>query len=36
MVLVFDDELIDSVPHEEHDQLMDGVITPNELLLIKK
>ena len=36
MVLVFDDELMPSVPHEEHDQLMDGVITPNELLLIKK
>lgn len=35
MVLVFDDELDSSVPHEKHDELMDGVVTPNELLLIK-
>lgn len=36
IVLVFDDELVDSVPHEEHDQIMDGVITPDELYLIEK
>ena len=36
LVLVFDDELVDSVPHEEHDEKMDGVITPSNLLLIKK
>lgn len=36
MVLVFDDELDTSVPHEEHDEIMDGVITPSELLLINK
>jgi 5-formyltetrahydrofolate cyclo-ligase len=35
LVLVFDDELVDSVPHEPHDEKMDGVITPTELLLIK-
>ena len=36
IVLVFDDELVDSVPHEEHDQTMDGVITSEELYLVKK
>jgi 5-formyltetrahydrofolate cyclo-ligase len=35
LVLVFSDELVDSVPHESHDELMDAVITPNELHLIK-
>lgn len=34
-VLVFDDELDQSVPHEDHDEKMDGVITPSQLLLIK-
>ena len=36
MVLVFDDELDETVPAEAHDERMDGVITPDELLLIKK
>lgn len=35
LVLVFDDELENSVPHESHDQKMDGIITPTKLLLIK-
>jgi 5-formyltetrahydrofolate cyclo-ligase len=35
LVLVFDDELDNSVPHESHDQKMDGIITPTKLLLIK-
>lgn len=35
LVLVFEDELVDSVPHEAHDEKMEYVITPNELLLIK-
>lgn len=34
VVLVFDDELDESVPHEVHDELMDGVITPSRLHLI--
>ena len=34
LVLVFDDELDSSVPHETHDELMDGVVTPSELYLI--
>lgn len=33
VVLVFDDELVDSVPHEEHDEKMDGVVTPNKFKL---
>lgn len=36
LVLVFADELIDSVPHEPHDQTMDGVITPTELYLLNR
>ncbi len=36
LVLVFDDELDVSVPHEAHDQMMDGVVTPNELILVNK
>lgn len=36
LVLVFADELVDSVPHESHDQTMDGVITPTELYLLPK
>ncbi len=35
LVLVFDDELETSVPHESHDQLMDGVVTPSELFLVQ-
>ncbi len=35
LVLVFSDELVDSVPHEPHDELMDVVVTSNELQKIK-
>ena len=34
LVLVFADELVESVPHDVHDELMDGVVTPAELHLI--
>lgn len=35
LVLVFDDELENFVPHEAHDELMDVIVTPSELILVK-
>jgi 5-formyltetrahydrofolate cyclo-ligase len=32
-VLLYDDELLDDVPHVDHDQLVDAIVTPNRVVM---
>jgi len=34
VALLFDDELVDSVPSEDHDCLVDAVVTPNRVVYL--
>lgn len=34
IVVVFDDEVVESVPHEEHDQPVDIIVTPTRVIKI--
>ncbi len=30
---VYDEQIVDELPHEPHDQLLDGLITPTSLMV---
>jgi 5-formyltetrahydrofolate cyclo-ligase len=34
--VLFDDELVDEVPRERHDEPVDGVVTPNRIVPLSK
>jgi len=36
LAVVYDDEVVDDVPHEPHDRTVDGALTPGGLVLVRQ